>query len=165
MPQRIPLWPSSNHSPSHSSHPPIARSSWNQRAFSTWNPSPPFYAGSQVLRTLEFPAQVSPSLHPGPTQTSTPHPAPMGRLSNQSVCSEAQGVTSGGGLLTWNVDKIWTYSTVRGEAERGTHTHTRPRDRTESGYRLRTSESALCVLQNPTLEPNHPDSYKGIFVR
>ena len=82
-------------------------------------------------------------------------------------------MTSGGGLLTWNVDKIWTCSTVRGEAERGIHTHThthththiRPRNRTESGYRLRTSEPALCVLPNPTLEPNRPDSYKGIFVR
>lgn len=71
-------------------------------------------------------------------------------------------MTSGGGLSTWNVEKIWTYSTVRGEAGRGMYIyiHTRPRstgrNRTESGCRLGNREPALCVLQNPTLEPNLP---------
>ena len=37
-------------------------------------------------------------------------------------------MTCGGGLSTWNVDKIWTYSTVRGEAGRGMYIyiHARP---------------------------------------
>lgn len=81
-------------------------------------------------------------------------------------------MTCGGGLSTWNVDKIWTYSTVRGEAGRGMYIYiytqgpgVQGRNRTESGCRLRNSEPALCVLQNPTLEPNLPDSYKGIFIR
>lgn len=79
-------------------------------------------------------------------------------------------MTGGGGLLTQNVDKIWTYGTVRAEAQGGPHICTQGpmvqgRNGIESDCRLRTSEPALSVLQNPTFELNLPGSYEGIFVK
>ena len=60
-------------------------------------------------------------------------------------------MTSGGGLSTWNVEKIWTYSTVRGEAGRGMYIYIYTQGpRVQAGIELSQAagwetESQLCV--------------------
>ena len=54
--------------------------------------------------------------------------------------------------MTQNVDKIWTYSTVRAEAQGGPHIYTQGPmvqggNRMESDCRLRTSEPAFCPTE------------------
>lgn len=70
------------------------------------------------------------------------------------------------GLLTWDVDRIWTYSKGVGK---GPHPYTqvpwcRAGKRGESDCRLKIS-SVLSALQNPKFEPNLPGSYEGMFVK
>lgn len=69
----------------------------------------------------------------------------------------------------WNVDRIQTYSRVRGEAKGVPHVYTQgpmvqSGNRIEADCRLRTSKPALSALQNPKFEPNLPGGYEDIFV-
>lgn len=103
MLQRIPLWPSSNHIPSQL--PPLMKFMEPKGLFHL-EPKSSLLCSASGSQTLEFPAQIY--IHD--LHRPLPHVLPShGRLDSLRCAQRPGGGPGGGGLSTWNVDKVWTY--------------------------------------------------------